>query len=63
MFKLEMKTGGSAFRDSYTGEENDVDEAREVARILREVADKLEYGYRDGGCIDINGNNIGKFTF
>lgn len=63
MFKLEIKTGGAAFCDPYSGEESELDEAREVARILREVADKVEAGRRDGKCMDFNGNSVGEFRF
>ena len=63
MFELKMKTGNAAFCDPYTGEESECDEAHEVARILREIADYVEHGKRSGGCIDYNGNNVGKYGF
>lgn len=35
----------------------------EVARILREVADKIEEGDRDEGrCMDVNGNGVGTWS-
>lgn len=34
----------------------------EVARILRNVADKLEQGETDGWCRDINGNPVGSWS-
>lgn len=33
----------------------------EVARILREVADKIDAGRTDGVVIDINGNTVGRW--
>lgn len=63
MFKIEIKTGGAAFTDPHTGEESSWDECYEVARILRELADAIENGKREGSCIDINGNKVGKFSF
>ena len=33
--------------------------AQEVARILRDVADRVEKGHENGGCRDINGNTVG----
>ena len=63
MFKLEMKTGGAAFCDPTTGEESSWDECHEVARILHEIANKIDDGRREGCCIDYNGNNIGIFKF
>lgn len=63
MFKIEIKTGNAAFADPHTGEESSWDECYEVARILRELADSIESGKREGSCIDINGNKVGKFSF
>ena len=63
MFKLTIKTGNAAFCDPYTGEESGWDENYEVARILREVADKIENGKREGKTIDYNGNSVGEYTF
>lgn len=67
MFKLEIKTGGAAFRD-----ENQEDRhgdavldpnATEVRRILRDVICKLEAGYTDGSVIDVNGNKVGNWRY
>jgi hypothetical protein len=35
---------------------------QEVRRILEEIANKVESGYRNGLIIDINGNNIGNWV-
>lgn len=63
MFKLSIETGNAAFADPYTGEESSWDENHEVARILREIADKIDDGRREGKAIDYNGNSVGEYTF
>jgi hypothetical protein len=47
---IEIKTGGSAF-EGY--------EEKEIARILRDIADKIENGYEPTKPLDINGNSCG----
>lgn len=34
----------------------------EIARILREIADKVEGGNPAGQCRDLNGNTVGEFV-
>lgn len=63
MFKLEIKTGGAAFCDPCTGEASELNECMEVSRILREIADKIECGSREGKCMDFNGNGVGTYGF
>lgn len=59
MFKLKMDTGNEAFQDDgQSGHEH-----LEAARILREIADKLDHGKRDGRCMDANGNIVGEWGF
>ena len=57
MFELTIKTGNSAFADGNTGPE--------LARILRNLADRVErIGWDDsmGGAIkDANGNTVGNW--
>jgi len=53
-FRVLMGAGNAAFAPA---------PGPEIARILREVADKIETGQFDGPVIDSNGNNIGKFGF
>ena len=62
MFKCEIETGNAAFCDPYTGEENNMDEALELKRILKEICEKLEYGETSGTIMDINGNKVGKWS-
>lgn len=54
MFNASFHTNNAAF---------DGDPRREVARILRKIADSIECGNGHGGaCFDLNGNMIGKFS-
>lgn len=62
MFKLNMKTGGSAFCDPYTGEEDEWCEAREIARIIDKVRDDLLAGLAHGIMMDMNGNKVGEWS-
>lgn len=57
MFKLEIDTGNAAFDN-----DGDGDRHGEVARILRELADRIEAGNRNGQIYDVNGNHVGSFT-
>lgn len=50
MFELKFDTDNAAFTD---------DCAAECARILREIADKLEAGKNGGPVMDYNGNGVG----
>lgn len=59
MIKIEFKTDGAAFNDPYTGEPNGMCEREECIRILKGVIEKLENGYSEGACMDINGNKVG----
>lgn len=55
MFKIEFETDNAAFEDMQT---------EEVARILREIADKVENGSFSFACgvvRDYNGNTVGKW--
>lgn len=67
MFKLEIKTGGSAFRDESTIDKNGdcvLDTyGEEVRRILRKVIKDLEVGRNGGKIMDINGNCVGKWSY
>jgi hypothetical protein len=54
MFKLEIDCSNAAFADSMH---------HEVARILREIAAKVEGGPPSGKCRDVNGNTVGEYGF
>lgn len=62
MFELKIKTGGAAFRDPYTGEEDEWCEAREIARIMNKVRDNLLAGLDHGAVMDVNGNKVGEWS-
>jgi hypothetical protein len=54
-FKLEIETGNAAFGDS------DAERGAEIARILRDVALRLDKGDEYGVIHDSNGNRVGEF--
>ena len=62
MFKLEIKTSGAAYCDPYTGEEDALMEETQIAHDLRSIADRIANGQRNGVCMDINGNKVGKWS-
>jgi len=62
MFKLEIKTGGAAFKNPITGEEDLYDEAAEINRILRIVGANLRNGCTSGTLMDVNGNKVGSWS-
>lgn len=53
MFSLRIKTNNAAFAED--------DKAHEVARALREVADKLDAGHDSATIRDSNGNTVGNW--
>jgi hypothetical protein len=56
-FKLAIKnTDNAAFGES------DDDKRHEIARILREAADKLDQGRDYAACMDFNGNKVGEWS-
>lgn len=56
MFNLTIKTNAAAF-----GEDAPT-EREELARILRDAADRLDDGQDFGTLRDINGNTVGEFN-
>lgn len=56
MFTLRIETGNTAFGENIT------DNQREIARILRDLADRLEQGEDCGWLMDANGNKVGTFS-
>lgn len=61
MFEVEFNTENEAFCNEMTGEEDSYVKALECQRILTEIIKKLEVGYRNGSCIDLNGNKVGEW--
>jgi hypothetical protein len=53
-FKIEFDTDNAAFDGQW---------APETARILRNIADKIENGKASGKVLDENGNTVGQFGF
>lgn len=66
MFRLEIRTGGSAFRSEYgpckDGEYPLDPEATEIRRILKNVSEGLERGETFGSIMDVYGNRVGKWS-
>lgn len=50
--KIEFTTDNAAFNTNKNFE---------IARILKDIAYKIEEGYREGVIVDIDGNKIGEF--
>lgn len=55
--KIEFSTENAAFRD----ECGNID-SYEIARILREIAEKVQIGYTYGPIMDYNGNKVGSWS-
>ena len=55
MFKLVIHTDNAAFGDSV------MEHGAELARILRDIANRLEGGSIAGSARDMNGNNVGGY--
>ena len=53
MFKMKFKTSNAAFEEPY--------KTSEIKRILKEIAEKVEYGHTSGSIMDINGNHVGEW--
>lgn len=62
MFKMEIKTGGAAFKDPYTGEDDDYSETLEIRSLMAKVMGELENGKTSGVVIDTNGNKVGQWS-
>lgn len=65
MFSLSFRTDNAAFCAPDDSKFPEIDgraaTATEVARILREVAKRLERGELEGAARDLNGNTVGAF--
>lgn len=67
MFKLTIKTGGSAFRDESRVDRNGdymLDRSgAEVKRLMTYVAGCIEAGIDSGVLMDMNGNKVGEWIY
>jgi hypothetical protein len=54
MLKLEMETDGDSFAED--------EFPHECARIMRDVARRIQDGQDSGAILDINGNAVGRWT-
>lgn len=53
MLRVEIETDNAAFERGA---------ARECARILKDIAERLRAGETDGRCRDVNGNTVGRWS-
>lgn len=51
MFRMEIETGGAAFKDPETGGEDKAFEGIEISRIMRKVAAELREGKESGSIM------------
>lgn len=61
MFKLEIRTGGSAYRDEFSEEDKLDPYNTELIRNLKGIINRLQKGYDYGYVMDINGNKTGEW--
>lgn len=60
MLRIEIFTGGAAFRD----EDGNLDETGyEVRRLLTDIETQIEYGHHLGNLFDIYGNRVGSWSY
>ena len=59
--KIKFSTSSDAFRDPFTGKEDDYYKANECIRIMQDILDKIKRGNEYGPIMDINGNKIGEW--
>ena len=62
MFKVEIETGNAAFKDPFTGEDDDLMEATEIRSLLARISSALERGEKAGFIMDYNGNKVGSWS-
>ena len=59
MLNIEIKTGNAAFSED---EVLTIEGRYEIARLLRDVAMKIENFYENGKIMDVNGNRCGGWS-
>ena len=65
VFKLTIDCGNDAFTDPRDGTVTTDSAASELARILREIADRIDNGIDYGWyqtIRDVNGNDVGRYA-
>ena len=55
MMRIKFDTKNAAFR------ENDSDLELQSIEILKDIIERLENGYKEGNCFDVNGNKVGEW--
>lgn len=61
MFEIKIKTRNAAFHNPDDSSLDKYETVAEVKRIVMEMLGKMEVGYTEGGCFDINGNKVGEW--
>ena len=59
--KIDFSTGGAAFKDIRTMEDDDWTFRSECIRILDKIKIQINQGYDSGSIMDIYGNKIGSW--
>lgn len=59
MLKIEIKTDNAAFSED---ELLTIEGRYEIARLLRDIAMKIENFHEDGKIMDVNGNRCGEWS-
>jgi hypothetical protein len=55
VFTVTFRTANAAFTE-------DGDPSAETARLLHDIAERVETGHRSGPVVDVNGNTVGTWT-
>lgn len=55
MMRIKFDTKNAAFH------ENDCDLELQSIEILKDIIERLEIGYKEGNCFDVNGNKVGEW--
>ena len=53
MLEIKIRTENAAYEDN----------PYEIVRNLRDIANKIEFGYTEGSVMDINGNKTGEWKY
>lgn len=62
MFRIEISTEGAAFKNQYTGENDDYECGTELKRVMSKVAKDVMHGETSGKVRDVNGNTVGSWS-
>ena len=60
--KIEFKTDNAAFKEPYTGNDNEHAFWSEYTFVISRINDQVAAGMKSGTIIDSNGNKIGRWS-